>query len=263
MTQLAYDLHEAVPSINGVALMRNGESLTSGELRQRANIELLRQEAIAQGLLDEHDPIPTEGAISEAASAAIERLIEEAVVTPEPDEETCRRFHAANPSRFAVGEKANLRHLLFAVTPGVDVNALRKRAEAHLIDLRATKKSDPNAFAFAANQLSNCPSSTEGGALGWLQASDCAPEFAREVFGKPEVGVLPRLVQSRFGFHIIEVLAREPGRTPEFNQCEGAVRMQLKQQSFATALRQYLQQLAANASVRGVDLDAATSPLMQ
>lgn len=263
MTQLAHDLHDTIPSINDVALVRDGESLTSGELRQRANVELLRQEAIAQGLLDEDDPVPMEGAISEAASAAIEKLIEQCVITPEPDEETCRRFHAANPSRFAVGERANLRHVLFAVTPGVDVNALRKRAEAHLIDLRATKKSDPNAFAFAANQLSNCPSAREGGALGWLQASDCSPEFAREVFGKPEVGVLPRLVQSRFGFHIVEVLAREPGRVPDYDEIGAAVAQVIRQSSYITALSQYLRVLAGKADISGVPLSAADSPLLQ
>jgi peptidyl-prolyl cis-trans isomerase C len=85
----------------------------------------------------------------------------------------------------------------------------------------------------------------------------------REVFGKPEVGVLPRLVQSRFGFHVVEVLAREPGHTPEFEQCEGAVRMLLMQQSFATALRQYLQQLAARATIQHLELDASASPLVQ
>ena len=29
--------------------------------------------------------------------------------------------------------------------------------------------------------------------------------------GKPEVGVLPRLVHSRFGLHVVEVLARHQG----------------------------------------------------
>lgn len=263
MTQLFSDIDSAIATINGVALTQDHESVPATELRQRANVELLRQEAIAQGLLATDDPRPTEGAISEAASDAIERLIEQAVAIPEPDEESCRRFHAANPSRFAEGERANVRHLLFAVTPGVDVNALRKRAEAHLIDLRATNKSDPNAFALATRQLSNCPSSREGGTLGWLVASDCAPEFAHEVFGKPEVGVLPRLVQTRFGFHIVEVLARESGHNPAFDEVKSAVAQVIRQSSYITALSQYLRVLASHADIQGVELNAADSPLLQ
>jgi peptidyl-prolyl cis-trans isomerase C len=99
--------------------------------------------------------------------------------------------------------------------------------------------------------------------LGWLMANDCAPEFAREVFGKPEVGVLPRLVHSRFGLHVVEVLARQPGLEPSFESVKSAVALGLRQQAFATALRQYLQLLAGEAMLTGVDLDSASSPLVQ
>jgi carbonic anhydrase len=79
-----------------------------------------------------------------------------------------------------------------------------------------------------ARATSNCPSGAEGGALGWLTADDCAPEFAREIFGKPEVGVLPRLVHSRFGLHVVEVLAREPGLDPAFEAVKSAVAQGLR-----------------------------------
>ena len=103
----------------------------------------------------------------------------------------------------------------------------------------------------------------EGGNLGWLTSRECAPELAGEIFGKPEIGVLPRLVHSRFGLHVVEVLAREPGVEPPFEAVKSAVAQALRQQAFATALRQYLQLLAAGATLVGVDLDAATSPLVQ
>jgi peptidyl-prolyl cis-trans isomerase C len=76
--------------------------------------------------------------------------------------------------------------------------------------------------------------------------------------------VLPRLVHSRFGLHVVEVLAREPGlSSPAFEAVKSAVAQGLRQQAFATALRQYLQLLAGRPRSTGVDLDAATSPLVQ
>ena len=253
---------EAVAAhVNGVPVALADEALSAEELRQRACTELLRQEALRAGLLDAADAPPVAGATSEAASAAIEALLDQALNLPEPGDEACRRYHAAHPAHFAVGERAQVRHILFAVTPGVDVNALRKRAEACLIDVRADGTGER--FAAAAAQLSNCPTGGQGGDLGWLQAADCAPEFAREVLGHAEVGVLARLVATRFGLHVVEVLAREPGRVPAFEQVRGAVAQGLRQQLFATALRQYLQVLAGQAQVHGVDLDAATSPLLQ
>jgi peptidyl-prolyl cis-trans isomerase C len=255
-------LQAAAPRVNGVALVADGEAPDAATLRQRACTELLRQAAIAAGLLDAADPPPESGITTQAASDAIEALFERELRLPEPSDEACRRHHAAHAARFAVGERVLARHVLFAVTSGIDVAALRARAEACLIDLRCQP---PGAARFAqvAAETSNCPSGVDGGALGWLRPDDCAPEFARELFGHAEVGVLPRLVHSRFGLHVVEVLSREPGTQPPFEAVRAAVAQQLRQQSFATALRQYLQQLAGAASVEGVDLDAATTPLAQ
>jgi peptidyl-prolyl cis-trans isomerase C len=75
--------------------------------------------------------------------------------------------------------------------------------------------------------------------------------------------VLPRLVHSRFGLHVVEVLEREPGVAQAFESVHGAVAMSLRQQTFVTALRLYLRLLAGKATVEGVELDAADTPLVQ
>jgi len=257
----------AVAHVNGVPLHDAAERLPDAALRQRACTELLRQAALRAGLLADDDPVPEAGALSEAAASAIETLLDRVLAVPEPSEEACRRHDAAQSARYAQGERVNLRHVLFAVTPGVDVTALRRRAEACLIDLRARGRDEATGstdrFAAAARALSNCPSGAEGGALGWLTAADCAPEFARAIFGDASVGVLPRLVHSRFGLHVVEVLAREPGVQPTFERVRAAVAQSLRQQAFATALRQYLQRLAGQARIDGVALDGAATPRVQ
>ena len=250
-----------IASINGVALNGEEEALAPEELRQRACTELLRQAAQHAGLLDAADAPTPDGVISEAAAAAIEALLERELKVPEPDEEACRRHHAAHASAYSPGERVRVRHILFAVTPGVDVAALRKQAEPVFLDVRSPD--GPEAFAQAARKWSNCPSGAEGGDLGWLTAADCAPEFARELFGRAEVGVLPRLVHSRFGLHVVEVLERVPGTPQPFESVRGAVALSLRQQAYVTALRQYLQVLAGAASLEGVDLEAADTPLVR
>ena len=249
--------------INGIALHASAEALSPEVLRQRACTELLRQAAQAEGLLAASDTAPADGVISEAASHAIEALLEENLHLPEPSEAACRRHHAAHESTYRTGERVRVRHILFAVTPGVDVAALRKHAEPIFLDVRCHDGQAVDRFAAAARQWSNCPSGADGGDLGWLIANDCAPEFARELFGHSEVGVLPRLVHSRFGLHIVEVLEREPGVAQPFDTLRSAVALSLRQQTYVTALRQYLQLLAAEAAVEGVALDAAGTPLVQ
>lgn len=253
----------AVARVNGVALHAPDEVLSAEVLRQRACTELLRQAAQGAGLLAAGDVASPDGVISEAASNAIETLLDRNLQVPEPSAEACRRHYAAHASMYRIGERVRVRHILFAVTPGVDVVALRKRAEPIFLDVRCPDGDAVDRFADAAREFSNCPSGADGGDLGWLGAEDCAPEFARELFGRSEVGVLPRLVHSRFGLHIVEVLVRDPGVAETFDAVRGAVMNSLRQQTYVTALRQYLSLLAGAATVEGVELDAADTPLVQ
>jgi peptidyl-prolyl cis-trans isomerase C len=252
-----------VARINGVALNTAQENLTPEELRQRACTELLRQAAQRAGLLDAADAPTADGVISEAATRAVEALLDRELNVPDPTEDACRRHYAAHETAYRTGERVRVRHILFAVTPGVDVAALRKHAEPIYLDVRCHDGRASDGFAQAARKWSNCPSGEHGGDLGWLEAADCAPEFAREMFGHAEVGVLPRLVHSRFGLHVVEVLEREPGAAQPFESVRGAVAMALRQQTFVTALRQYLSLLAGEAAVEGVEIDAADTPLVR
>ncbi|MCC7121775.1 MAG: peptidylprolyl isomerase [Gammaproteobacteria bacterium] len=256
-------LHHDCARINGIPLHAPDERLDEAGLRQRACIELLRQAAQRAGLLDAEDMSAGDGALSQLASDAIETLLDRELHVPVPSVEDCQRHFAAHGARYAQGERVRARHILFAVTSGADVVALRKRAETCLLDVRCRDAARTDRFAAAAQDLSNCPSGAVGGDLGWLNAADCAPEFARAVFGVRTIGVLPRLVHSRFGLHVVEVLERVPGTPSAFADVQGTVASELRQQAFATALRHYLALLAGTAEIDGVDLDASHSPLLQ
>ncbi len=238
-------------SVNGVALHAPDEELDATTLRQRACTELLRQAAVAAGIR------------TDSTGDAIEALLDRTLQVPDPSDQACQRHFDAHPQAYGRGERLQLRHVLFAVTPGVDVQALRQRAEALLYELRCADP-DSDAFGQAAAHWSNCPTgTTAGGDLGWVSRDDCAPEFAREVFGQDTVGVLPRLVHSRFGLHVVEVRARDAGAAPVFAEVRAAVALTLRQQAWVNALRQYLQLLAGKAQLEGVSLDAADTPLVQ
>lgn len=252
-----------MPRINDISLNPLGLDLPPEALRRRACTELLRQAAMQAGLLDASDVAPADGIVSEDASQAIETLLERELNLPQPTADACRRHHAAHPARYRTGERLRVRHILFGVMPGADVVALRERAEACLLDVRCHGRDDDDIFGKSARVLSNCPSGEQGGDLGWLIPEDCAPELARELFGHAEVGVLPRLVHSRFGLHVVEVLQRDPGVAQPFEAVRDAVAMELRQRAYVTALRQYLRVLAGGAVVEGVELDSSQTPLVQ
>jgi peptidyl-prolyl cis-trans isomerase C len=258
-------IETAPASVDGVALHAAGERPDPDTLRQRACVVLLQSAARRAGLLGADEPAPVAGVAGEATDRAIEALLERELSLPEADEVACRRYHAAHAADFRDGDAVRARHVLFVVTPGVDVSRLRERAEATLLALRIAQPDEAvraARFAKAAAECSNCPSAQAGGELGWISRDALAPEIARELFGGREVGVLPRLVHSRFGLHVFEVLERREGETPSFESVRPAVEAALRRQAFGVALRQYLRVLAADARVVGVELDAADSPLL-
>ena len=235
-------------TINGVAI----DTADFPSAEAAAVRELMHQRALAEGLV-------AAGAASEDVDAAIERLLEREVRVPEPTEDECRRYYAAHPAAFVVGELAAVRHILFQVTPRTPVPALRARAENVLSEvLRA-----PDRFEALAREWSNCPSGQHGGNLGQLQRGETVPEFERAIFGDAWTGVRRDLVKTRYGFHIVAVDHRAAGITLPFEQVRPRVAARLRETALARALGQYVRVAAGRADVRGVDLGGSATPLVQ
>ena len=192
-------------------------------------------------------------------ASRIEALLDREVAMPEPTEEECHRFYDNHPEHFTAGELVAVRHILFAVVPGVPVDALARTAEKALVEVRA----DPERFAEIAKQFSNCPSGQHGGNLGQLQRGETVPEFERAVFSAETTGILPRLVNTRYGFHIIALDERAPGKLVPFAAVKESIAARLVERVRAKALVQYVRLLAAEAGVDGLPFDAASSPLVQ
>jgi len=255
----------ACAAINGVALHQPGERPDDYSLRELAWAELLRQEAAARRLLP---PSLAHLAprLGTGEQAVIQQMLDDEIEVPAPSEDECRRYYAARIAHFAIGRRVHARHILFAVTDGINVAALAARAEQALLELRH-KETAPGRFAELARTLSNCPSGADGGDLGWIGPDDCADELTAELFHNSErldaPGLHPRLVHSRYGFHIVEVLARDAGRQQSFEEVRQRIAVQLAQQSRAKALHQYMQLLAGRAEVSGLVLEGADSPLVQ
>jgi peptidyl-prolyl cis-trans isomerase C len=235
--------------VNGVEVApRTGETLELAAAR-----ELLRQRAVAAGLLDRAAADETE------VSAAIEALIELEVAAPQPTEEECRRYYERRGHEFASGDLVCARHILFQVTPGVHVTRLRARAEEALNELLR----HPDRFAEMARELSNCPSGRHGGNLGQIGRGDVVPEFENTLFRLGPTGVVRELARTRYGFHIVAIDERIPGKRLPFEIARAHVAERLCAAVQERALQQYVSVLAGRADITGVDLAAAATPLVQ
>lgn len=236
-------------SVNGVEVPVEG----SASPEFAATRELLRQRASELGL------ISPEAREEGVVGAAIETLLEREVVTPESTEAECRRYYEQNPQMFESGDLVHARHILFQVTQHVNVPAIRERAESTLNALLA----DPSRFAALAAELSNCPSGQQGGSLGQILRGDTVPEFEKVLFRFGPTGLLPELVKTRYGFHIVAIDQRIPGAKLPFDAVNKDIVELLRATVEKRALHQYVRVLAGQADIVGADLNGTDIPLIQ
>jgi peptidyl-prolyl cis-trans isomerase C len=189
--------------------------------------------------------------------AAIERLLDREVSTPEPTDEECSRYYAMHPEEFSSGDLVFARHILFAVTPGAPLALIRTQAEKVLGELTG----DPSRFTDLAARYSNCPSGAQGGNLGQLSRGECVPEFEQALFEGRAIGVLPRLINTRFGFHILAIDQRVPGQRVPYGAVRDQIATRLYAQVQEKALKQYVQILAGQAGVDLPGIASATRPI--
>ncbi len=212
--------------------------------------ELLTQQAHAKGLLDHGMVIDDE---------AIDRLLVMECPTPEPSEEECQRYYKANARRFRSPDIVHARHILFALTPGVSLSKLRERSEQVRRDLAR----HPDRFDALARSLSNCPSGKVGGSLGQLSRGETVEEFDKALFGTSQIGLLPGLVTTRHGFHIVLVERRIAGAQLPFEAVCGKIAQYLRDYVRHKAIQQYLTMLVSNAKIEGITLNVVHGPLLQ
>jgi peptidyl-prolyl cis-trans isomerase D len=159
--------------------------------------------------------------------------LKKTVTVPEED---LKKYYTENQSRYSVPEERRARHILIKAEKNApaDVKAkARAKAEALLAEL----KKNPGAFAELAKKNSEDPGSAErGGDLDWFGRGAMTGPFDEAVFAlKP--GQLSGVVETDFGYHIIEVTGVRGGEKKTYEQVrpeiEEEVRKQLAQKKFS------------------------------
>lgn len=111
---------------------------------------------------------------------------------------------AAEAQEKAVITLSHVRHILIKVSPTVTADdAKRKLKELkERLDNKAAK------FEELARLFSNDGSASKGGDLGWLAPGDALVEFETPVSAL-KVGELSDVIETPFGYHLVEVLERK------------------------------------------------------
>lgn len=196
---------------------------------------LLRE--VRGALLERAQALGIEG---EREEEIIDALLEREVRVDPPSEADCRAFYAAHESLFRAGTLAEVDHILFAPQDESHRPALRAFAQQQLDALLR----DEAGFAEAARRWSNCPSAAVGGNLGQLTREDVVPEFWQAIEGAARPGLLPELVETRYGIHIVRINRYAPGPLLPFDAVRGRIEERLASRKLVDALRDYAHALA-------------------
>lgn len=222
--------------------------------------ELLLQEANRLGV-----EVPaTAGEMKQeeaAEDAVIRKLIEQEVDVPQAGEDECRRIYEVNRHRFCSDTIYEARHILFAVE-STDAGA-RAEVRGKAENLAAHLAEHPEEFAAAAEEFSDCPSGRQGGNLGQLTTGSAVTEFERALETMTARDSAPKLVESRFGFHLVVVDRKIDGEQLPFESVEDRIAAWLDATAWSKAVAQYISILAGKADIKGIDMEASHSPLVQ
>ena len=224
--------------------------------------ELLLQ-AAARRDIDRPDPL---GRVQEDEretddEALIRTLIAREIAMPEPDDATCRRFYERNLKRFRSPDLFEAAHILFPAAPD-DAEAsarAKEQASAVLHDVLAA----PARFSELARALSACPSAAQGGSLGQITRGQTVPEFETFLCNLEPGQICPVPVKTRYGHHVLRLDRRIAGGQLPFEAVRDKIADYLREHVWRRAVSQYLQLLAGQAEIRGIELKGANTPLVQ
>lgn len=222
--------------------------------------ELLVQEArrldlVAQPVEDE------EGRRETDEEALIRALLDREIVVPQADQASCRRYYEKNRNRFRSPDVFEAAHILFSADRRDEAAfaAAREAAREALELLDA----HPERFADLARELSACSSSGNGGHLGQFTRADVTPDFAAALdrLEPGEIAATP--IETQYGVHIIRLDRRIEGKTLPFEIVRDRIAAFLAEAVWRRAAAQYICLLAGRATITGVKLGGADTPLVQ
>ena len=140
-----------------------------------------------------------------------------------------RTYYKENQERFAGKEERRASHILVNATKDASAQA-RETAKARAQELLAQVRKNPAGFADIAKKNSEDSGSAQGGGdLGFFARGAMVKPFEDAVFSMHK-GDISDVVESDFGYHIIQLTDVKTPQAPSFEQVRAKLETELKQQ---------------------------------
>ena len=157
-------------------------------------------------------------------------------------EEDLQNYYKENASRYGVPEERRASHILIKVERSASAEE-RAKAKAKAEDILAQVRKSPAEFAALAKKNSQDEgSAANGGDLDFFSRGAMVKEFDAAAYAMKQ-GEISNLVETDFGYHIIQLTGTRGGDKKPFEavraEVEGEVRKQLAQRRYSEAAEQF------------------------
>ena len=181
-------------------------------------------------------------------------IIEKGQTASEAD---AKKFYEENQSRFQQPDLVRARHILLRVPPAAtDADKAAKKAQIEVLLTRVKAGED---FAVLAKEFSEDPGSgANGGDLGFFPKGAMVPEFDVAAFSL-DVNKVSDVITTQFGYHILQVVEKQPAKLMVFDEVKERIQAGLSQQKCQESAREHIANLRKVAKVE-VLLPPAAKP---
>ena len=226
----------------GIRIKEETVSEQLEKLKKRFSSEAAFKEAIAKMHLSEKDIRAQVIRGMTIQKMVDDRFVKNVSVT----EKEAKDYYDANPKMFQRPEEVRASHILIKIDKDADEKTkLKARKELEGIEARLLKGED---FAKLAKEFSQGPSSAKGGDLGFFRRGQMVPPFEKAAFAlKP--GEVSDIVVTRFGYHLIKVTDRKPGKTFSYPEVKEKLTKFLKEQKVSKTIDAHIGELKKKAKV--------------
>jgi peptidyl-prolyl cis-trans isomerase C len=181
-------------------------------------------------------------------NAVVEKLLASKVVSGvKITDQDVKTFYDQNQQEFKRPERARLRHILVRVDQNAsadDKQKARQKADGLLARIKGGED-----FAKVAQEASDDPGSKpRGGDLGWVAPGQTVEPFEKAAFALKPNEISP-VVESRFGYHIIQLQERHAADTAPLEEVKERVSQFLKSKQAGEAIEAHVKVLRSKAKV--------------
>ena len=181
-------------------------------------------------------------------ATAINKLLEQMVYQKvSVSDKESKIFYDNNPQFFKKPEQVRASHILIKLDPDADAE-MKAEARERIEEILAKIKLGQD-FAELAQQYSEGPSRIKGGDLGYFDRKMMVKPFADAAFSL-QTGQISEIVETRYGFHIIQTVDRTPASKFAYMQIKDRLIDMLRSEKIKKETITYLDGLKKKADIQ-------------